>query len=132
MVSVADVLQEESFLKSLFQAIPCGVFVVDTDLKVQAVNKVMEQGIGVVGTDLINSSTGKVLRCVNESTSAKGCGHSDACQSCMIRKTALEALSGNRIYRYRANVQLLVGEEFKDLVFLISAAPFDVTAAVKN
>ena len=125
MVSVIDALQEESFLKSLFQAIPCGVFVVDIDLKVQAVNKVMEQAIGIVGTDVINSSSGNVLKCVNASNSAQGCGYSDECRNCMIRNTALEALNGNQIYRHRSNVRLLAGREFKDFVFLVSAAPFD-------
>jgi len=43
----------------------------------------------------------------------------------MVRNTALEALAGQKIYRKKAKVQLLINGEARDLLLLASAAPLE-------
>jgi len=65
------------------------------------------------------------LRCIHAFDSPEGCGFADYCETCQVRNTALEALAGRRILRNKAQVELLVGGEERDLVLLVSAAPID-------
>ncbi len=125
MKSITEVLNEEGFLKNLFESIPCGVLIVDQDRRVQAVNNVLEQIFGISGADIIDQGGGKALSCVHESKSPQGCGFAEECQTCGVRNTALEAIDGKHIYRNRTKVQLLVDGKARDLQFLVSAAPFD-------
>ncbi len=38
MRPIADILEQKGFLNKLFEAIPCGVLIVDSDRRVQAVH----------------------------------------------------------------------------------------------
>jgi transcriptional regulator with PAS, ATPase and Fis domain len=125
MKPIAEVLNQEDFLMTLFQAIPCGVLIIDSQRRVQAVNNIIEQSIGTLSDETVGMLGGEALKCINALKEKNSCGYSENCQTCMVRGTALEALDGKRVYRQKAKVRLLVGGKFKDLVFLISAAPFD-------
>ena len=125
MEPIAEVLNREGFLKDLFEAIPCGVLIVDGDRRVQAVNNVMEQTFGILGIEVLNKRGGEALGCIHASESPDGCGFSEACQTCQVRATALAAIDGKKLYRNDANVELLINNEPRDLKLLLSAAPFE-------
>jgi len=125
MKPVTEVLNQDGFLKNLFDAIPCGVLVVDSERRVKAVNNVLERTFGISGAEVIDKRWGEALECVHSFTGPEGCGSSSECQTCRVRSTALEAIDGKHIHRNRANVQLLVKGEPRDIKLLVSAAPFD-------
>ncbi len=123
MKPIGKLLNQEGFLKTLFDSIPCGVLIVDRDRRIQAVNNVMERTFGISSGEVIDKSGGEALRCIHASESPKGCGFADECQSCQVRNTALKALAGEQIHRKKANLQLLTNGKTLDLVLLVSAAP---------
>ena len=125
MKPIVEFLNQEGFLKSLFESIPCGVLIIDGDRRVLAVNNVLEQTFGISGAEVMDQRGGEALRCVNAFKNPKGCGFAEECITCGVRNTALEALAGNQIHRKKSNLQLLVDEKTRDLQLLISAAPFD-------
>lgn len=125
MKPIAELLNQKGFLKNLFDAIPCGVLIVDRDRRIQTVNNVLERILGVSKTDVIDKRGGEALNCIHASKNPKGCGFADECQSCQVRNTAMEALDGQKIHRNRAKVQLLINGEIRDLLLLISAAPLE-------
>ncbi len=125
MKPIADLLNQDGFLKNLFESIPCGVLIVDRDRRVQAVNNVMERTFGMSAAYAIGKRGGEALRCFNAFKSPKGCGFADECQICQVRKTALEALAGRQIHRNRAKIQLMTNGEVQDLILLVSAAPVE-------
>jgi len=125
MKPIVEFLNQERFLKSLFESIPCGVLIVDGDRRILAVNNVLEQTFGISGAKVMDQRGGEALRCVNAFKNPKGCGFAEECITCGVRNTALEALAGNQIHRKKSNLQLLVDEKTRDLQLLISAAPFD-------
>lgn len=125
MTPITELLNQDQFLKNLFQSIPCGVLIVDRDRRVQALNNVLEQTLGISKAEAIDKRGGEALRCIHAFKSQEGCGFADECQSCRVRSTALEALAGNQIHRNKAKVQLLVDGKVHDLLFLVSAAPFE-------
>ncbi|MGD8770971.1 MAG: PAS domain-containing protein, partial [Desulfobacterales bacterium] len=49
MKPIVEFLNQEGFLKSLFESIPCGVLIIDGDRRVLAVNNVLEQTFGISG-----------------------------------------------------------------------------------
>ncbi|MBW2640679.1 MAG: sigma 54-interacting transcriptional regulator [Deltaproteobacteria bacterium] len=125
MKPIVEILNQEGFLKSLFESIPCGVLIVDGDRRILAVNNVLEQTFGISGAEIIDQRGGEALKCVNAFKNPKGCGFAEECVSCRVRSTALEALSGNQIHRKKVTFQLLADGKTRNLQLLISAAPFD-------
>jgi len=125
MSDIKHLLNQDSFLKSLYESIPCGVLIVDRDRRVQTVNNVLERTFGISAAEVINKRGGEALRCIYAFESPHGCGFADVCQTCQVRNTALKALDGNQIHRNKAKVQLLVGEMARDMQLLVSAAPLD-------
>ena len=123
MGPITDLLNQQGFLKNLFEAIPCGVLIVDEDRRVKAVNNVVERTFGLSEADILNKRGGEALRCIHSSKTPDGCGFAEECQHCQVRKTALKALSGMKIHRNKAAVQLSINGKPCDLKFLVSAAP---------
>ena len=125
MKPIVEFLNQEGFLKSLFESIPCGVLIIDDDRRVLAVNNVLEQTFGISGAEVMDQRGGEALKCVNAFKNPKGCGFAEECITCEVRNTALEALAGNQIHRKKAKIQLSAGGKTNDMQLLISAAPFD-------
>jgi len=125
MKPVRELMNQNEFLKGLFSAIPCGVLIVDRDRRVLVVNSVIERIFGVSDAAVTGMSGGEVLRCVHVQDSPDGCGFGDHCRTCLVRKTALDAIGGQQINRNRADMELLVRGKPRNLTLLVSAAPFD-------
>jgi len=125
MNPVAELLDQDKFLKTLFDSIPCGVLVVDGDRRVRAVNDLLEQTFGVSRAEVMQKRGGEALRCIHAFDDPEGCGFGAYCQNCGVRNTALEALAGKQIHRNKAKVELRVNEKEQDFVLLVSAAPID-------
>ena len=125
MESVAKLLDQDGFLKTLFQGIPCGVLVVDRDRRVRAVNRILQQTFGVTQAEVISKRGGEALRCVHAFESPQGCGYADHCENCQVRNAALEALAGRPISRSKAEVTLRAGDKVRNVLLLVSTAPID-------
>jgi transcriptional regulator with PAS, ATPase and Fis domain len=125
MKPVRELMNQNEFLKGLFSAIPCGVLIVDAERRVLVVNSVIERIFGVSDEDVTGMSGGEVLRCVHVQDSPGGCGFGDHCRTCLVRKTALDAIGGRQINRNRADMELRVKGTPRHLTLLVSAAPFE-------
>lgn len=125
MKPVRELMNQNDFLKGLFSAIPCGVLIVDRDRKVLVVNRIIERIFGMSDEEVKGKSGGEVLRCIHVHDSPEGCGFGDYCRTCLVRKTALEAISGKQINRNRADMELRVKGTPRNVTLLVSAAPFD-------
>lgn len=129
MKSITTLINREDFLRNLFESIPCGIFVIDNERRVQAVNNVLERTFQTSKVEAIDHRTGEALKCIHAYKKPKGCGFSEECMTCGIRNAAIEALEGNKIQRSKAQVKLLVNEELKEFHLLVSAAPFEYDEA---
>ncbi len=84
-----------------------------------------EQAFGISEAEVLNKRGGEALGCIHAFESHKGCGFSEACQACRVRATALEAIEGKKMFRNRADVEIMINNETRDLKLLLSAAPFE-------
>ncbi|MFC1735436.1 sigma-54 interaction domain-containing protein [Candidatus Hydrogenedentota bacterium] len=121
--SITKLLGQNGFLKTVFEAIPCGVLIIDAERRVHAVNNVLKQTFGVSETDVLYKRGGEALKCVHAFRSPKGCGSGSHCETCQVKKTALDAINGKGIHRHRASVELQENGESRNLQLLVSAAP---------
>jgi transcriptional regulator with PAS, ATPase and Fis domain len=125
METIAQLLNQKGFLKSLFDSIPCGVLIVDQDRRVHAINNVLERAAGVPKSEEIKRRSGEVLKCIHALQSEEGCGFSEECQSCIVRNTADKAFAGETVRRNKAKIRLLLKKEAQQRAVLVSAAPVD-------
>jgi transcriptional regulator with PAS, ATPase and Fis domain len=125
MIPVTELLNQNSFLKNLFDTMPCGVMVLDKERRVQAINNIMERTFGISLSEVMMKRGGDALKCIHALASEKGCGFSDECGQCMIRKTAIDALGGSRIEKNRTTAEFYINGIERDIDLLISAAPLD-------
>jgi transcriptional regulator with PAS, ATPase and Fis domain len=125
MKPINELLNQDGFLKNLFESIPCGVLIVDRDRRIQAVNNVLVRALGISDTETIDKRAGEALRCIHSFKDIKGCGFADECETCRVRNTALKALDGKEVHRNKVKVQLLTKGEVRDHILLISAAPVE-------
>jgi len=95
MKPIAEVLNQEDFLMTLFQAIPCGVLIIDSQRRVQAVNNVIEQSIGTLAYETVGMLGGEALKCINALKEKNSCGYSENCQACMVRGQLLKRLTAS-------------------------------------
>jgi sigma-54 dependent transcriptional regulator, acetoin dehydrogenase operon transcriptional activator AcoR len=124
MSSVIKLIGENDFLKSMFEAFPCDVLIVDKDRVVHALNKALEKTFNVRRSEAVFQRGGEVLRCVHASENSEGCGFTDACEDCSVRNIALDAISGKKTERRYAEFQSGANGNQKTLKLLLSASPF--------
>jgi len=125
MPSIIRLLESEGFLDSLFRAIPCGVLVVDTERRVQAVNDVLERTFGTEAARMTDKRGGEALGCIHAREDPRGCGYAGACTQCQVRAAAERALAGRSVRRTRAYLEVHVNGRRRDVVLLVSAAPLE-------
>ena len=123
----SKMMESPEFLATLFDAIPCGVIVVDEQRRIRAANRIFESAVGLEPGGAIGSCEGKVIGCL---AAAEDHDHSlpivdQVCQTCDARHLAMQALKVNHVERGRAHFQINVDGRIEDITLTLNAAPFD-------
>ncbi|MBI5557647.1 MAG: sigma 54-interacting transcriptional regulator [Deltaproteobacteria bacterium] len=121
---IQDELQNSSFIKTLLNEIPCGVLVLDADLRIRQINNVIEKIIGVKNDEAVGKCGGDILNCINAIRSPNGCGSTVYCNTCVTRRAAADALQLNRKNQAQGNFQLVFDGKSRNVKLHISASPF--------
>lgn len=125
METITQLLDNKSFLKTLFDAIPCAILILDGNRRIHAANSFFLKEYGGPERQALMKRVGNVIQCVNALKTDEGCGFSEECSSCAIRNTALKAVAGDRIERKRGKMEFVLDGRPQDVSLLISAAPFE-------
>jgi transcriptional regulator with PAS, ATPase and Fis domain len=126
MVDLEKVFRENNLVSKLLNALPCGILAITEDGKVVRLNNVIEQLFGVKNAELIGKGYGQALHCINVCEDQDGCGSTNGCADCEVRKLALMALYSNEKKRRRVALQVSINSHVKDVSFLICASPLKV------
>ena len=124
---LSNFLKSLDFMSTLFDAIPCGVVVVDEDRRIVAANRIFENAVGLEQGQAIGSCEGEAIGCLN---AGKTHNHflpvvEDPCQTCGARHLAIKALKMGGLQKGRAHFQIKVGNRIEDITLALNAAPFD-------
>jgi nitrogen fixation/metabolism regulation signal transduction histidine kinase len=111
-------------LRSLLDAIPSYLFVVDESLRIILYNAAAATLVGNARTLVLHQRTGDALHCLNAEASMAKCGETKACQSCLIRNAMLEAFQTGKMVRRRSKLVLAEDGKAKDLFMVVTASPF--------
>jgi len=125
MKKITNLLEKNNFLKTLFNATPLGILLIDSNRKIQAVNDFMRQTFGISEASVIDSNIGKVIHCLKEMEQPGICENKDRCSKCEIMKSALASINGEKVERHNFKIQLKSGADFEDKILSITAAPVE-------
>jgi len=123
----SKLLRSPEFVATLFDAIPCGVIVVDENRCIRAANRYFENAVGLEPGLALGSCEGTAIGCLNAGNRHRHGGSTigEQCQTCEARRLAVKALEMSSSQRGRAHFQVNVGGRVEDLTLTLNAAPFD-------
>lgn len=117
--------QENALLRSVLNAIPSPLFIVEEDVRVMGLNtaafRLQHGGM----SDVVGRRCGDVLRCIHSLETPEGCGRSSHCADCVIRNGVKAALKGESTHRQRFRMELAEATGDIPLYILVTAAPLD-------
>jgi PAS domain-containing protein len=117
-------LSDNNFVRSLIDSLPCGLLIVDSQSRVQAVNNVFESILGINKQAVLGKGPGDALRCLHVSDHPGGCGFGENCGQCDARQLVLTAVSARQKQRKKVYLEVLVDGQVMDLTLLFNAVPF--------
>ena len=125
MNRIQELINDNAFLKTLLESIPCSVLVVDKNLAIQTINDFLGRNFDIEISSIVNkdSDIGDVLHCFSPADGHKVCGLKAACSNCQILGLIHEALNGDQIHRKKIKIKIWSGEKLQDIFVLVSAAP---------
>jgi transcriptional regulator with PAS, ATPase and Fis domain len=102
---------------------PCGVFIVDGEGRVQAINNIVERVLGVPEQAIVGKGSGEALGCINAADNPKGCGSGRSCKGCALRRLAVSTISKNEKQKTRIYLQVIINGQVRDITLMLSAVP---------
>ncbi|MFZ0450720.1 MAG: PAS domain-containing protein [Desulfatiglandaceae bacterium] len=116
--------EKETLLRTILDAFPSAVFVVDKNLEIIDFNMASESLTGKRTDLILRKLCGEALGCIIARQSKEGCGTTQGCKECVVRNSAVEAWEGNKVIR-RKEVMFLEKEGGAVKAhMLITASPF--------
>ena len=123
-VTVSPIPQPDaSFYRSLIDAIPIPVFVVDSDIYIHDCNTAAKLAFDLDGALVYRGRGGEVLHCIHAQDSPEGCGKGPFCHDCEIRNAVALCLSGGVVHRKRLSMSLVRNNNLVEVEVLLTVTP---------
>lgn len=119
-----DEKEKQDLLRTMFDAFPSPVFVVDEDVRIQDYNTAASELLATERETVLKTRAGDILHCIHSTEVPEGCGKATFCKTCVVRNSVNQAFRGNRVIRHRSRIELLRGNKKIEIYALITASPF--------
>ena len=117
--------EQNGFMRSLFDAMPTALFVVDEDVRIQFWNAAAVPLLGPDPELAYRKRGGEVLHCVHATDVPGGCGRAEYCKDCVVRQSVNEAFRGEKTFRSKTRMELQGSDNLiTEVNLLVTAAPF--------
>ncbi|MBU4566391.1 MAG: PAS domain-containing protein [Desulfarculus sp.] len=123
MTDNSRLINDISFSRTVYDAVPSPILVVNEDVCIIDHNHAAENILSPQSQVVMRRRAGEVLHCLNANRSPQGCGRSEPCRDCMIRGSVKRCLATGALTRQKARLELADGEKVNEAHFLVSAAP---------
>jgi hypothetical protein len=120
----SKITERPDMFRTLFDALPASVFVVDQDVRIQMVNQTARGFFTDDENTFLKRRAGGALNCIHATETALGCGHAGACRRCIIREAVTNAFQGKRVVRRRTKLEWVSNGRVTPIYALITANPF--------
>jgi PAS domain-containing protein len=117
-------INERTLLRTVFDALPSLIFVVDHEVRIQEYNAAAADVLEAGRETILRQRAGDILHCIHSSETPEGCGHSSFCRDCIIRNSVFRAFQGKRIIRRRTRIEFVRGGKKIEIYALITVSPF--------
>ena len=117
------------FLRSLIDAIPAVLLVVDEDVQILEYNLAAAALLGENRHAVLKRRGGDVLHCIHSTDVPEGCGRGPFCRECVIRNSVNDALRGRLHVRRRVQMEMTSEGTTRDFFGLINASSFEYDGA---
>jgi PAS domain-containing protein len=108
MITIRELVSNYAFVKTIFDALPCGLMVIDGNGLILTVNSLMQDVFGIKGDSVAGKPFGYALGCLNAIESSVSCGFISDCQICAVRELAVTSISKNKKHTQTLPFQLMV------------------------
>lgn len=113
------------YFKSILDAIPTSIFLVDDDLKILDSN--------AAGMDLLpwkqglifKNRCGELFQCCHSQEKEGGCGKSKECKNCVIRNSIKESYMGKRVLRKKTKMEVILKGKAQKIYIMVTTAPLN-------
>ena len=116
--------ENSELLRSVFDALPSLVFVVDRGIRIREYNAAAEKMFAERNRALTEQRCGDVLSCLHAEDDPGGCGMGPHCETCIVRDAVKKAFQGGRVVRRRARMDILQHGGKTEIFAYVSASPF--------
>jgi PAS domain-containing protein len=114
---------ENTYYRTILDAIPIPVFVVDGDVRIRDLNEVAISFCGQGKDATYRQRGGEVLHCMHSLDVPEGCGRAPFCKNCVIRGSVTACLQGQKVSRKWVRMEFVEGLSHKPMDLLITASP---------
>jgi sigma-54 dependent transcriptional regulator, acetoin dehydrogenase operon transcriptional activator AcoR len=124
MITINELVSNYSFVKTIFDALPCGLIVIDGKGIILTVNSLMEWAFGIEGRAPVGKPLGYALGCLNAVDGSASCGSFSDCQACTVWNLAVTSISRNQKQKAQASLLVSANGQVRDMPLLIRVLPF--------
>lgn len=118
--------EQDNFIK-MFSAAPVGLLLLDENSIISKTNQAICNLLLRDPATIIGKRAGGVLGCMHHMESPDGCGFSNSCPDCILRKSIESALQdGTSVHGKLVNPTLLINGELHERWLSVSAEPVDL------
>jgi len=117
-------LAKADFLRSIFDAIPNMLLVVDDDVRILHLNAAATVNFSLDMNTIYKKRGGDVLHCIHSFDVPEGCGRGPVCKDCIVRNSVGHAMQGEKTFRQKTRMEVISNGEKKELHLYITASPF--------
>ena len=121
-----DTNYPDSFWRTVFEANPMPMFIVDGDVRIEEFNAAAGLLMNKDEPKLLRRRGGEALHCVHAFESPEGCGGSSHCKACMIRNSVTAATQGDATHRGQAKMELVNEGKVTRIQLLVTTTPLQV------
>ena len=120
-----NMLSGEKYLRTLLDAFPSPVLIVDHDLQIHDANLAAGDFLLKEGQAFLRRFCGDLMQCIYARESEGGCGTTEFCTDCVMRQTVEAVAAGKKVFRCTSAMKLERDGKVHHVWFLVTGAPFE-------
>lgn len=113
---------DNSFCRSILDALPAPVFIVDDDMRIIDLNRMATAVFDLDLPTAFRQRGGQALHCLHATDVPAGCGRGPFCRACVMRNAVNESLKGTYVTRRRTKVEFQLPGGTRKLDLLVTAS----------
>ncbi|TKB07251.1 PAS domain-containing protein [Desulforhopalus sp. IMCC35007] len=118
-------ITDNYYLKALIDALPSALFIVDKDFKICDVNPEAKKMFKIDAEEIVHRLCGEILNCQHAIEEEVGCGNTQYCEDCVIRRSVENAGKGVSVYKKKYELKVIKDGKKSSRYTQVTSSPFE-------